>query len=195
MSFDETRRMVTRTEGFNWHVEFMSQSMAEVIGAVSFLSGLKIPYVFDHVAHAEPHQNAADHEFKELLGIFKNEEHVWINLYSFYQLSKAGPPDYADMVDVIRAIIQTRSDHVIWGSNWPHGGCASAHAQRWRLVGFSACGSAGDETANLSSWTIQPNFTAGLSRSETDISATCLANVWQMEYNSLLQEIQKEMTK
>jgi hypothetical protein len=46
MSFDETRRMVTRTAGFNWHVEFMSQSMVEVIGAVTFLSRLKIPYVF-----------------------------------------------------------------------------------------------------------------------------------------------------
>ena len=49
----------------------MSQSMAEVIGAVPFLSGLKIPYVFDHVAHAEPHQNTTDHEFKDLVGIFK----------------------------------------------------------------------------------------------------------------------------
>jgi len=149
MSFDETRRMVTRTAGFDWHVEFMSQSMAEVLGAVSFLSGLKIPYVFDHVAHAEPQQNAADRKFKELLGIFKNEEYAWINLYSFYQLSKAGPPDYADMVDVIRAIIQTRPDHVIWGSNWPHGGVRVPMPNDGDLLDFLLAAAPDDETRKL----------------------------------------------
>jgi 2-pyrone-4,6-dicarboxylate lactonase len=121
LSFEDTRRMVARSAGFGWHIEFMSQSMGEVIGGVPFLTSLKVPYVFDHVAHAEPQKRDA-HEFKELLAILKNEEHVWINLYSFYQLSEAGPPTYLDMVDVIQAIIATRPDHIVWGSNWPHGG-------------------------------------------------------------------------
>jgi len=102
----------------------MSQSMAEVIGGVPFLNSLKVPYVFDHVAHAEPHQNKNDHEFGELLAILKNEEHAWINLYSFYQLSEAGPPDYCDMIEVVSAIVEARPNRVIWGSNWPHGGIA-----------------------------------------------------------------------
>ncbi|HEY2920295.1 MAG TPA: amidohydrolase family protein [Candidatus Binatia bacterium] len=121
LSFEDTKRMVARTAGFAWHIEFMSQSMAEVIAAVPFLNSLEVPYVFDHVAHAEP-QNRDDHEFEELLAILKNEEHAWINLYSFYQLSEAGPPTYSDMVDVVQAIIETRPDHIVWGSNWPHGG-------------------------------------------------------------------------
>jgi 2-pyrone-4,6-dicarboxylate lactonase len=122
LSFEETERMVARTNGFDWHIEFMSQSLAEVLAAVPFLNSLKVPYVFDHVAHADPHQNRDDHEFKELLAILENEEDAWINLYSFYQLSQAGPPTYADMVDVIRALIGARPDHIVWGSNWPHGG-------------------------------------------------------------------------
>ena len=124
LSFDDSKAMAARIHGFDWHVEFMSQSMAEVIGAVPFLNSLKLPYVFDHVAHAEPHQNSQDREFSELLTLLKNEEHAWINLYSFYQLSKAGPPHYADMFDVVRTIIEARPDHVIWGSNWPHAGIA-----------------------------------------------------------------------
>ncbi len=97
LSFEDTKRMIARTAGFGWHVEFMSQSMAEVIGAVPYLRSLKVPYVFDHVAHAEPHQNKNDREFSELLAILRSEEHSWINLYSFYQLSEAGPPHYPDM--------------------------------------------------------------------------------------------------
>ena len=124
LSFEGTKRMIARTAGFGWHIEFMSQSMAEVIAAVSFLNSLNVPYVFDHVAHTEPHQGKNDREFRELLAILKNEEHAWINLYSFYQLSESGAPDYSDMVDVVRSIIETRPDRVIWGSNWPHGGIA-----------------------------------------------------------------------
>ena len=77
-------RIVARTAGFGWHIEFMSQSMKEVIGVVPFLNSLTMPYVFDHVAHAEPHQDKNDREFGELLAILQNEEHAWINLYSFY---------------------------------------------------------------------------------------------------------------
>jgi 2-pyrone-4,6-dicarboxylate lactonase len=124
LSFEDTKRMVARTAGFGWHIEFMSQSLGEVIGGVPFLNSLKVPYVFDHVAHAEPHQNKHDREFGELLAILKNEEHAWINLYSFYQLSEAGRPDYSDMIEVVGAIVEARPNRVIWGSNWPHGGIA-----------------------------------------------------------------------
>jgi predicted TIM-barrel fold metal-dependent hydrolase len=122
LSFDESKNMIERTAGFGWHVEFMSQSMSEVIGAVPFLNSLTVPYVFDHVAHAEPHQRRGDWQFDQLLAILKNEEHAWLNLYSFYQLSEAGPPDYSDMVEVVQTIIDARPDHIVWGSNWPHGG-------------------------------------------------------------------------
>ena len=80
LSFEDTKRMITRTAGFGWHIEFMSQSMAEVIGDVPFLNSLNVPYVFDHVAHSEPHQNKNDREFRELLAILRNEERAWINL-------------------------------------------------------------------------------------------------------------------
>ena len=124
LSFEDTKRMITRTVGFGWHIELMSQSMAEVIGDVPFLNSLNVPYVFDHVAHSEPHQNKNDREFRELLAILRNEERAWINLYSFYQLSESGPPDYSDMLAVVGAIVEARPDHVVWGSNWPHGGIA-----------------------------------------------------------------------
>jgi predicted TIM-barrel fold metal-dependent hydrolase len=115
----------------------MSQSMQEVIATTPFLSKLEVPYLFDHVAHAEPEQHTHnDKEFTELLAILKNEEHAWVNLYSFYQLSKSGPPDYADMVGVIRAIIAARPDHVVWGSNWPHGGISVPMPNDGDLVDF-----------------------------------------------------------
>lgn len=76
LSFEDTKRISARVAGFAWHVEFLAQSMAEIISAVPFLRSLNMPYVFDHVAHAEPGQNSDDHEFRELLTVLKNEEHA-----------------------------------------------------------------------------------------------------------------------
>ena len=122
LSFEDTKKMSARVAGFAWHVEFLAQSLEEILRAVPFLRSLNMPYVFDHVAHAEPGQGENDREFAELLSILRNEEHAWINLYSFYQLSKSGPPEYLDMIDVIRKIIDVASGRVVWGSNWPHAG-------------------------------------------------------------------------
>jgi predicted TIM-barrel fold metal-dependent hydrolase len=93
LMFADTKKMAARVEGFAWHVEFLAQSMGEIIHAVRFLRSLDMPYVFDHVAHAEPGHKENDDEFIELLSVLRNEEHAWINLYSFYQLSESGPPD------------------------------------------------------------------------------------------------------
>ncbi|MBM4299519.1 MAG: hypothetical protein FJ143_17405 [Deltaproteobacteria bacterium] len=121
-TYEDTRRIVARTAGFGWHIEFMPQSTADVIAGVPFLNSLKLPYLFDHVAEAEPHMTSEDHEFRELLKILKNEERAWINLYSFYQQSEVGPPDYRDMIGIVHAIVANRADNIVWGSNWPHGG-------------------------------------------------------------------------
>ena len=122
LSFTDTKRVSARIAGFAWHVEFLAQSMTEILHAVPFLRSLKMPYVFDHVAHAEPRQTKDDHEFAELLSVLRDEENAWINLYSFYQSSKAGPPGYWDMVGVIQDIIAVAGGRVVWGSNWPHAG-------------------------------------------------------------------------
>jgi len=151
-TYEDTRRIVARTSGFGWHIEFMPQSLSDVIAAVPFLNSLKVPYLFDHVADVEPNMTAADHEFKELLEILKHEEHAWINLYSFYQQSEVGPPDYADMIDVVQAIVANRSDNIVWGSNWPHGGVRVPMPDDGDLLDFLlvAASSEGERNAILS---------------------------------------------
>ena len=113
--------MAARVRGFDWHVEFMSQSLSESVESVPLLQSLNMPYVFDHVGHAAPQDYGRD-RFHRLLRILKTEEFAWINLYSFYQRSAEGPPRYSDMLPIVRAICETRNDRVIWGSNWPHAG-------------------------------------------------------------------------
>src|SRR5688500_5670377 len=46
LSFADTKATSARVAGFAWHVEFLAQSMAEILDAVPFLSSLAMPYVF-----------------------------------------------------------------------------------------------------------------------------------------------------
>jgi len=149
LSPDDAKKMAARVSGFAWHLEFLPQSMAEVIAAAPFLRTLDMPYVFDHVAHAEPGHAGGDREFHELLAILRNEEHAWINLYSFYQLSKSGPPDYLDMVDAVREIIDTRSDRIVWGSNWPHAGISVLMPNDGDLLDFLLAVAPEEQTRQL----------------------------------------------
>ncbi|MSP37424.1 MAG: hypothetical protein EXR70_02870 [Deltaproteobacteria bacterium] len=119
-SYEDAKRIVDRTQGFGWHIEFTPQSVLDAIAGVPFLNSLKVPYLFDHVAEVEPHHRRGDQEFDALLKILQNEENAWLNLYSFYQQSEVGPPNYEDLLDVVQALIAVRPDRVVWGSNWPH---------------------------------------------------------------------------
>ena len=121
LSLEAAAKMAPRVAGFGWHVEFQPQSLREALEVVPALKKLKMPYLFDHVARTGP-KEAKQPEFAELLRILKSEEDVWINLYSFYQRSEEGPPRYSDMASVAQAILETRPDRVLWGTNWPHGG-------------------------------------------------------------------------
>jgi predicted TIM-barrel fold metal-dependent hydrolase len=162
-TYDDTKRIVARTEGFGWHIEFMPQSTPEVIDAVPFLNTLKRPYLFDHIAELEPNMTPADREFTELLRVLRNEEQAWINLYSFYQQSRVGPPHYSDMIDIVQALVANRSDNIVWGSNWPHGGVSVPMPDDGDLLDFLAAAVPdekqrnailADNPARLYGWTI-----------------------------------------
>ncbi|MGH7844067.1 MAG: amidohydrolase family protein [Candidatus Binatia bacterium] len=120
LSLEAAAKIAPRVADFGWHVELQPQSLGEALAAVPGLKRLKMPYLFDHVARTGPNE-AKQPEFAELLRILESEEDVWINLYSFYQRSEEGPPHYSDMVSIAQAIIETRPDRVLWGTNWPHG--------------------------------------------------------------------------
>ncbi|MDH3443308.1 MAG: amidohydrolase family protein [Deltaproteobacteria bacterium] len=146
LSFPNTAKMVQRVGGFQWHVEFMAESLPAILRALHFLRALKMPYVFDHVAYVTPRMSEANPDFRELRRVLRCEEDAWVNLYSFYQESETGPPGYADMVPIVQAIIEARPDRVVWGSNWPHAGISVAMPNDGDLLDFLLAVAPDDKT-------------------------------------------------
>lgn len=116
----DAKRTADRVRDFGWHVEVHVQSIDETVELLPWLPTLGIPYVIDHVAHAEPGHERGDVRFETVIDTLKNEEDCWVNLYSFYLQSASGAPDYADMVPIVQKLVEARPDRLVWGSNWPH---------------------------------------------------------------------------
>lgn len=44
----------------------------------------------------------------------------WVKLSAPYESSRSGPPDYADVAPLVRALAERYPQRCLWASNWPH---------------------------------------------------------------------------
>jgi 2-pyrone-4,6-dicarboxylate lactonase len=51
--------------------------------------------------------------------MMQRDEKCWVKVCGCERVSSAGPP-FVDAVPFARKIVETASDRVIWGTDWPH---------------------------------------------------------------------------
>lgn len=120
LGFADAARMAPRVRDFGWHVEFHVATVDDAVAALPHLQALGLPYVLDHVAHLGPEQSLEAPAVRRILDTHRNDVNCWVNLYSFYQRSASGGPDYADMIPIVEALLKAAPDRLVWGTNWPH---------------------------------------------------------------------------
>ena len=116
----DAERSADRVRDFGWHVEVHIDTVEEAVEMLRWLPSLRLPYVLDHCARAKPERGVDDPAFLEVLGHLRDRDDCWVNLYSYYQLSRDGAPGYADVIPIVARLVETRPDRLLWGSNWPH---------------------------------------------------------------------------
>ena len=47
---------------------------------------------------------------------------TWVKLSAPYETSRSGPPDYADVGALAKALVRSHAERCVWASNWPHPG-------------------------------------------------------------------------
>ncbi len=109
-----------------WVMLVHLQHMRELPILAPVVPTLPVPCVIDNFGRIRGNDGIDDPAFQSLLRLFGREENCWVKLCSFYRLSDAGPPDYADMKPFARALIDICPDRLIWGTNWPHPNCPVA---------------------------------------------------------------------
>lgn len=112
--------LARRIAELGWLVEVHLGSAGELVALAPRLAALGVPYLIDHFGRVRGGEGLGDPGFQALLRLLRDDDKCWVKLASFYRLSDSGPPDYADMAPLAEALIATRPNRLVWGSNWPH---------------------------------------------------------------------------
>jgi D-galactarolactone isomerase len=118
LKWDVMDEIVARVKPFGWHpiVQFDGREFPEREAQLKRIQG---DYVIDHVGKflgPVPPNHAA---FKTLLRLVERGN-CYVKLSAAYETSKAGPPSYADVGALAKALVKAAPDRMLWASNWPH---------------------------------------------------------------------------
>lgn len=107
--------LAPRLRTLGWHVQWYARP--EDLPTIAALHAASpVPAVLDHLAgmHAElPPEHAAWQALAQLAG-----QGAWVKLSGWYRLRATAP--YAALDDAIRKTAALFTDHLVWGSDWPH---------------------------------------------------------------------------
>jgi 2-pyrone-4,6-dicarboxylate lactonase len=110
------RRMAARAAPRGWHIQFYTPGTI-VRDLLPFLADLEDPFVIDHMGYMLEADGLTTADFERLLRVLAQGS-CWIKLSGPYRIAKSRPLSY--VAPVGRALVSTRPDRLIWGSDWPH---------------------------------------------------------------------------
>jgi predicted TIM-barrel fold metal-dependent hydrolase len=118
---------------YGWHIEVWSDVGRHVDWLGNAIRRCPVPVVLDHLGYL-PSDAGLDHPATRLILDLLSEDQVWVTLSGVERLLPAGTdpsaPDFTDVwrrhVDAVdarvHALVQTRPQNLLWGSDWPHVG-------------------------------------------------------------------------
>ncbi|GAB4360665.1 MAG: D-galactarolactone isomerase [Kiloniellaceae bacterium] len=107
-----------RTRPFGWKpiVQFDGRAIADYLAILEALPG---DYVIDHAGKFLEPVAADSPEFKALLKLI-DRGNCYVKISACYETSKVGPPSYADVGALSKALIAHAPERMLYASNWPH---------------------------------------------------------------------------
>jgi len=120
LGWDAFLPLAARITAFGWYVQLQLDGR-ELPQHEAALARLPVPLVIDHNGKfLEP--VAVDHPgFKTLLRLLAGGN-TWVKLSAPYETSHQGPPHYADVGALAKALVRAHAERCVWASNWPHPG-------------------------------------------------------------------------
>lgn len=113
---DYVNRMAGRAAPRGWHLQFYTPGRI-VRDLLPFLADLETPFVIDHMGYMLESEGLTSADFDRLLEVLKQGS-CHIKLSGAYRIAKAKP--LTSVQPLGQALVATRPDRLIWGSDWPH---------------------------------------------------------------------------
>jgi predicted TIM-barrel fold metal-dependent hydrolase len=110
------RKVAKRTRPRGWHLQFYTPGTV-VRSLLPFLADVEEVFVIDHMGYMLESEGLTEADFGRLLDVLKQGS-CWIKLSGPYRIAKKQPLSSVEPLG--RALVATRPDRLIWGSDWPH---------------------------------------------------------------------------
>ena len=110
--------MAARVAAFGWHVQFQMDGRY-FEEREDLLKRLPGTLVIEHIGKFLEPVAPAHPGFRSLLRLV-DAGCCWVKLSGAYMMSKSGPPLYADIGVLAKALVERAPERLVWASNWPH---------------------------------------------------------------------------
>jgi len=135
LPFDSLSDIAARVAKLDWHVVIYFES-AELPELYDFFAGLPTTVVVDHMGRPDVSKPVEGPEFELFLRLLEENPRFYCKVSCPERLSVEGPPAYSDVVPFARRVVETFSDRVLWGTDWPHPNMKSHMPDDGKLVDF-----------------------------------------------------------
>jgi 2-pyrone-4,6-dicarboxylate lactonase len=135
LPFDTLQSIAERIKPFGWHIViyFEAQDLAEFY---NFFTSLPTTVVVDHMGRPDLSRPLHGGEFDLFIKLLQDNDHFWSKVSCPERLSTTGPHTYDDVIPFARRIVDSFSDRVLWGTDWPHPNMKSHMPDDGQLVNF-----------------------------------------------------------
>ncbi|PZW46996.1 D-galactarolactone isomerase [Humitalea rosea] len=107
-----------RIAPLGWHIQLQFDG-GEMAEREALIRDLPCDVVIDHIGRFHDPVTVDAAPMGALLRLLETGR-AWVKASSPYGVSRSGPPGYADVSALAKALIAAAPERVVWGSNWPH---------------------------------------------------------------------------
>lgn len=111
-------QVAARVAKLGWHVQ-MYTNLPVIVQLAEAIARLPVPLVIDHFGRVPAAQGVVQAGFDVMIDLVKGGN-TWVKLSAPHRISNAS--DCADVEPIVRALIDANSEHMLWGTDWPHPG-------------------------------------------------------------------------
>jgi 2-pyrone-4,6-dicarboxylate lactonase len=123
---DELLEIAHRIKPLGWHVVIYFEAV-DLPELWDFFTTLPTTVVVDHMGRPDVSKPLDGPEFELFVRFMREHPNVWSKVSCPERLSVSGPKAlqgeanaYRDVLPFARRIVETFSDRVLWGTDWPH---------------------------------------------------------------------------
>jgi 2-pyrone-4,6-dicarboxylate lactonase len=116
LPLDRLRRLAATVKPFGWHLELLMH-VDEFPDLDVQLGSLSVPVVFGHLGYVPTHRWPCE-GFQAMLRLMKDGK-AWAKITAPYRLTGEEFP-YAAADEMTQELVETVSERLLWGTDWPH---------------------------------------------------------------------------